>query len=190
MGASVSTTLSPAEVKRATSRCEASSRAYWACASAHAPSEAAGVASSFSSSRPSPSAPPSACAPLRDSLTHCLCEAAARAVAESYARCAISSAGRGDFTGGACVKERDLMLRALRAAGLVTRRRAGLWSYYSLARPTTTFHKKLLECLRHCFSEVPELQADDRRAAKLAKAGPCCPPAAPRHRSTAASRRR
>ena len=119
MGASVSTTLSPAEVKRATSRCEASSRAYWACASAHAPSEAAGVASSFSSSRPSPSTPPSACAPLRDSLTHCLCESAARAVAESYARCAISSAGRGDFTGGACVKERDLMLRALRAAGLV-----------------------------------------------------------------------
>lgn len=81
-------------------------------------------------------------------------------------------------------------LACLRAAGLVTCRRAGLWSYYSLARPTTTFHKKLLECLRHCFSEVPELQADDRRAAKLAKAGPCCPPAAPRHRSTAASRRR
>ena len=79
-------------------------------------------------------------------------------------------------------------LACLRAAGLVTCRREGLWSYYSLARPTTTFHKKLLECLRHCFSEVPELQADDRRAAKLAKAAPCCPPASPRRRTTKASR--
>ncbi|MEX0670571.1 MAG: metalloregulator ArsR/SmtB family transcription factor [Pirellulales bacterium] len=79
-------------------------------------------------------------------------------------------------------------LACLRAAGLVTCRREGLWSYYSLTRPTTTFHKKLLECLRHCFAEVPELQADDRRAAKLAKATPCCPPATPRRRTPKASR--
>jgi ArsR family transcriptional regulator len=79
-------------------------------------------------------------------------------------------------------------LACLRAAGLMTCRREGLWSYYSLTRPTTTFHKKLLECLRHCFAEVPELQADDRRAAKLAKATPCCPPTAPRRRTLKANR--
>jgi ArsR family transcriptional regulator len=78
-------------------------------------------------------------------------------------------------------------LACLRVAGLVTCRRDGLWSYYALARPTTTFHKKLLECLQHCFAEVPELQADDRRAAKLARAAPCCPPVAPRRRATAGS---
>ncbi len=78
-------------------------------------------------------------------------------------------------------------LACLRAAGLVTCRREGLWSYYSLARPTATFHKKLLECLRHCFSEVPELQADDAQAAKLAKTTSCCPPAK-RRRPPAASR--
>lgn len=73
-------------------------------------------------------------------------------------------------------------LATLRVAGLVTCRREGLWNYYSLARPTATFHKNLLECLRHCFAEVPELQADDRRAAKLSKSAACCPPAKPRQR--------
>jgi ArsR family transcriptional regulator len=73
-------------------------------------------------------------------------------------------------------------LATLRSAGLVTCRREGLWSYYSLARPTATFHKKLIECLRHCFAEVPELQADDRRADKLVKSGACCPPAKSRKR--------
>jgi ArsR family transcriptional regulator len=73
-------------------------------------------------------------------------------------------------------------LATLRSAGLVTCRREGLWSHYSLARPQATFHKKLIECLRHCFAEVPELQADDRRAAKLAKTAPCCPPSPQRKR--------
>ena len=65
-------------------------------------------------------------------------------------------------------------LAYLRNAGLVVVRKSGLWSYYSLAPARTPFHKKLLECLKDCFSEVPELQADDRRAAKLRKAGRCC----------------
>jgi ArsR family transcriptional regulator len=73
-------------------------------------------------------------------------------------------------------------LAILRSAGLVTCRREGLWSYYSLARPTATFHKKLIECLRHCFAEVPELQADDRRADKLSKSAACCPPTKSRKR--------
>ena len=65
-------------------------------------------------------------------------------------------------------------LAYLRNAGLVVGRKEGLWNYYSLAPAQSTFHKKLLECLRHCFSEVPELQADDRRAAALRKQGRCC----------------
>lgn len=68
-------------------------------------------------------------------------------------------------------------LAYLRNAGLVTGRKSGLWTFYSLAKPSSPFHNKLLECLKHCFSEVPELQADDRRAAKLRRAGRCCAPA-------------
>lgn len=79
-------------------------------------------------------------------------------------------------------------LACLRAAGLVTCRREGLWNYYSLARPTTTFHKKLLDCLRHCYSAVPELQADNRRAAQLARAASCCPPTSTRPRPGKESR--
>jgi ArsR family transcriptional regulator, arsenate/arsenite/antimonite-responsive transcriptional repressor len=65
-------------------------------------------------------------------------------------------------------------LAYLRNAGLVVVRKAGLWSYYSLAPASSRFHQKLLECLRHCFAEVPELQADDCRAAALKKSGQCC----------------
>lgn len=68
-------------------------------------------------------------------------------------------------------------LAYLRNAGLVTGRKSGLWNFYSLAKPNSPFHTKLLECLKYCFSEVPELQADDRRAAKLRREGRCCPPA-------------
>jgi ArsR family transcriptional regulator len=66
-------------------------------------------------------------------------------------------------------------LAYLRNAGLVVGRRSGLWHYYSLAPAESPFHKKLLECLKHCFSEVPELKADDARAAKLRRDGRCCP---------------
>lgn len=66
-------------------------------------------------------------------------------------------------------------LAYLRKAGLVVGRKSGLWSYYSLAKARSPFHKKLLESLKHCFAEVPELQADDRRAAKLRREGSCCP---------------
>ncbi len=68
-------------------------------------------------------------------------------------------------------------LAYLRSAGLVVGRKSGLWNYYSLAKAQSPFHKKLLECLKHCFSEVPELQADDRRADELRRAGRCCSPA-------------
>ena len=64
----------------------------------------------------------------------------------------------------------------LRRAGLVTAREDGLWSYYSLAPATETLHRKLLECLAACASEIPEIDADRRRAEKLKKGSGCCPP--------------
>ena len=67
-------------------------------------------------------------------------------------------------------------LAYLRKAGLVTVRKAGLWSYYTLAPAQTAFHKKLLSCLGNCFSEVPQIQADQARAAEIKNAGGCCPP--------------
>ena len=68
-------------------------------------------------------------------------------------------------------------LAYLRNSGLVSVRRAGQWCYYSLASAQEPFHKKLLECLSCCFSEVPQIQADAKRAKKIRKAGGCCPPA-------------
>ena len=66
-------------------------------------------------------------------------------------------------------------LAYLRKANLVLVRKSGLWSHYSLAPAQTPFHRKLLECLAKCFGEVPEVQADSARAAKVKKAGGCCP---------------
>jgi len=66
-------------------------------------------------------------------------------------------------------------LAHLRKAGLVTVRKSGLWSYYSLTAAQTSFHIKLLECLADCFSHVPEIQADEQRARKIGEAGGCCP---------------
>ncbi len=66
-------------------------------------------------------------------------------------------------------------LAYLRRAGLVVVRKAGLWSYYSLAPARAPFHHKLLECLACCFQEVPQIRADQVRARKLKERGGCCP---------------
>ena len=66
-------------------------------------------------------------------------------------------------------------LAYLRRAGLVLARKDGLWSYYSLAPAKGRFHQSLLACLESCFSEVPELDEDDKRFARVKKAGSCCP---------------
>ena len=66
-------------------------------------------------------------------------------------------------------------LAYLRKANLVLVRKSGLWSHYSLAPAEALFHRKLLECLAKCFGQVPELQADSARAAKIRKSGGCCP---------------
>ena len=66
-------------------------------------------------------------------------------------------------------------LAYLRRAGLVVARKDGLWSYYSLAPAQGRFHRSLLACLDSCFVEVPALEEDDKRFARVKKAGGCCP---------------
>jgi ArsR family transcriptional regulator len=66
-------------------------------------------------------------------------------------------------------------LAYLRRAGLVTVRKDGLWSHYSLTGAQAPFHAKLLECLACCFQEVPQVRADQARARKLKDRGGCCP---------------
>src|ERR1700689_2357857 len=58
-------------------------------------------------------------------------------------------------------------LAYLRKAGLVMTEKRGLWMYYSLVPAKTKFHKRLLACVAACFEEVPELQQDKARRAKL-----------------------
>jgi ArsR family transcriptional regulator len=65
-------------------------------------------------------------------------------------------------------------LAYLRRAGLVLNRKDGLWNFYRLAPARTTIHRNLLECLRTCFRDVPELAIDSRRKA-IRKSGGCCP---------------
>ncbi|MBV9080722.1 MAG: winged helix-turn-helix transcriptional regulator [Elusimicrobia bacterium] len=60
-------------------------------------------------------------------------------------------------------------LAYLRAHGLVQARRDGTWVYYSLAKPATGFHKRLVGCLDCCLDEAPIFQADRKALAKLAR---------------------
>lgn len=62
-------------------------------------------------------------------------------------------------------------LAYLRKAGLVVTRKAGYWSYYSLAPAKNRFHQKLLDCLTCCFEDVPQLAKDAKR---LSGRGNCC----------------
>lgn len=65
-------------------------------------------------------------------------------------------------------------LRYLRDAELVHARREGRWSFYSLAEVQGSFHRRLIDCLKSCFSEVPDLKADAQRAEQLRDTGGCC----------------
>ena len=62
-------------------------------------------------------------------------------------------------------------LSYLRKAGLVVARKAGYWTYYSLAPARNQFHQKLLDCSACCFDDVPQLAKDAKR---LARRGNCC----------------
>ena len=64
-------------------------------------------------------------------------------------------------------------LAYLRRAGLVRVRQEQSWKYYSIAEPRNTFHAKLLECLKSCFTDVPELGRDAARRQRV-KVGKCC----------------
>jgi len=65
-------------------------------------------------------------------------------------------------------------LAYLRRAGLVTARREGLWMHYKLAPAANAFHRKLIECLACCFTDVPELARDVKELGKgCCDTGPC-----------------
>src|SRR4051794_36753681 len=54
-------------------------------------------------------------------------------------------------------------LAYLKKSGLVQSRRDGLWIHYKLAKPRSTFHKRLLYCLACCFEDVPQLAKDGKQ---------------------------
>lgn len=66
-------------------------------------------------------------------------------------------------------------LAYLRRAHLVTGRKDGLWVYYALATPESSFHERLVGCLAGCFDEVPDIARDAQRAGKVRQSGGCCP---------------
>ncbi|HEY8715049.1 MAG TPA: metalloregulator ArsR/SmtB family transcription factor [Candidatus Acidoferrum sp.] len=55
-------------------------------------------------------------------------------------------------------------LSYLLRAGLIQKRKEGLWAYYKLAPATSALQRNLFKCLEECFTELPELAADARRA--------------------------
>ncbi len=71
-------------------------------------------------------------------------------------------------------------LAYLRKAGLVDCTKKGLWCHYRLAPANSSFHRCLLECLRCCLPQVPELQTDAQRVAQLQQMGGCCSEKTPR----------
>lgn len=69
-------------------------------------------------------------------------------------------------------------LTYLRLSGLVEDRREGVWVYYRLARPSSKVHGAMLQCLKSCFSDDPDLADDIREFTKLKKTRSlaCCTP--------------
>jgi ArsR family transcriptional regulator len=64
-------------------------------------------------------------------------------------------------------------LAYLLRAGLITKRRQGLWAYYQLTPARSAFHHSLITCLRECSRDVAELAGDAKRAVKIKV---CCAP--------------
>ena len=65
-------------------------------------------------------------------------------------------------------------LAYLRRAGLVAARKEGLWQYYSLAPARGALHRKLLDCLANCCTEMPEMTRDARRFKAKCCDATCC----------------
>ncbi|MDZ4773440.1 MAG: metalloregulator ArsR/SmtB family transcription factor [Planctomycetota bacterium] len=61
----------------------------------------------------------------------------------------------------------------LRRAGLVSVRKAGLWSHYSLAPADGAVHQSLLATLAVCRAEMPELAANETRC-RASRGSRCC----------------
>src|SRR5437764_2966562 len=59
-------------------------------------------------------------------------------------------------------------LAYLRRAGLIVKRKQGLWAYYKLTSARSPFHLSLITCLKQCFRDVPDLARDLNRASKRA----------------------
>ncbi len=66
-------------------------------------------------------------------------------------------------------------LAYLRRSALVTTRKSGLWMHYSLSPAQSEFHRKLLDCLAACCTDVPELKKDAASLRRLRAKGGCCP---------------
>ncbi len=65
-------------------------------------------------------------------------------------------------------------LAYLKNSGLITDRKEGLWSYYALSKPENAVHKRILDCVNGCFSEVKVLKRDGERLKKFKPARSCC----------------
>jgi ArsR family transcriptional regulator len=64
-------------------------------------------------------------------------------------------------------------LAYLRRAGLVESRSEGAWRYYRLASSPDAWTATLLECVRQCSAEMPQLATDAARLRGIRRRG-CC----------------
>lgn len=66
-------------------------------------------------------------------------------------------------------------LAMLRRAGMVAVRRQGKWKYYAITPEPDCLQRKLLECVRGCLRDTPELRRDLERL--RTRPGDLCHPA-------------
>lgn len=65
-------------------------------------------------------------------------------------------------------------LSYLRRAGLVDVRHDASWNYYALSTSPSPVQTRLLECVRLCAVDMPEVKADAKRARRIRQRGGCC----------------
>lgn len=63
-------------------------------------------------------------------------------------------------------------LTYLRGAGLISARKNSYWTFYSLAKPRTKLHRKLMECVAAAGDHDAN---DQKRLAAVRRNGGCCP---------------
>lgn len=64
-------------------------------------------------------------------------------------------------------------LSYLKSVGLINVRRQALWMLYSIPKPKSDEHKKLLDCVRTIVGSNPVAQRDAKQLIKNVKSG-CC----------------